>query len=252
MSSKLEEIDTFARGTLGATPEAIRILGKINEEMAEEQFTENMRLFLGRSMTPRKLVPLVALAVSLAQGQRESSLIHYRLAKKFDAAVDDILDVIKISKMAVMASTLSTMTSILPVVSSFEAIELRDKEAEKIMANVIRESGNAQPPESLSALSKLSFDLFDEHIRERMELLSPFSLDKKTVFLVAFAISVSLRDQSCAPVYLNQYFRNGGNIRNMEDAISIARFVTGNKVITTSMDMLSDIVSKLDSGNNEK
>jgi hypothetical protein len=32
----------------------------------------------------------------------------------------------------------------------------------------------------------------------------------------------------------------------MEDAISIARFVTGNKVVTTGMEMLNDIVSKVD------
>jgi alkylhydroperoxidase/carboxymuconolactone decarboxylase family protein YurZ len=246
MSNRLEEIDAFAKSTLGGTPEAIKVLGILNEEMALEQFTENTRLYLGRTMTPRKLVPLIALAVSLAQGQKESTLIHYRLAKKFDASVEDILDIIKISKMALMASTLSTMTSILPVVSTFDAIELRTKETEKIMANVMKESGESQPPENLSALSKLSFDLFNEHLREKMELLSPLSLERKTVFLIAFSVSVSLRDQYYAPVYLNQYFRNGGSLSYMEDAISIARFVTGNKVVTTGMEMLNDIVSKLD------
>jgi alkylhydroperoxidase/carboxymuconolactone decarboxylase family protein YurZ len=194
MSNRFEEIDTFAKSTLGGTPEAIKVLGILNEEMALEQFTENTKLYLGRTMTPRKLVPLIALAVSLAQGQEESTLINYRLAKKFDASIEDILDIIKISKMVLMTSTLSTMTSILPVVSTFDAIELKARETEKIMANVMRESGDSQPPENLSSLSKLSFDLFGEHLREKMELLSPLSLERKTVILVAFSVSVSLRD----------------------------------------------------------
>ena len=39
-------------------------------------------------------------------------------------------------------------------------------------------------------------------------------------------------------MYLNQFIRFGGTVPEMEDAISIARFITGNRVLTSAVPIL--------------
>ena len=58
------------------------------------------------------------------------------------------------------------------------------------------------------------------------------------MFLISFAVSISIRYEECAVVYLSQFFRLGGTVPEMEDAISIARFITGNRVLTSAINIL--------------
>ena len=237
MNRDLEEIKRFAVSTLGEMPEVIELVGNFSTEMAKEQFRENLTLYLGRKNVPNKTLALIAMAVSLANGQEKSSMIHFKLARKFGADPLDILDSIKAARMALMASTLSSMSAIYPViVKNFP--QPVSPEVEKILDKVKKESGMGFLPDNLDAISKISFDILNEHLKEKIELLSPYKLEQKFMFLISFAVSISIRYEECAVVYLNQFFRLGGTVPEMEDAISIARFITGNRVLTSAIDIL--------------
>ncbi|MHB1709138.1 MAG: hypothetical protein ACYCT2_06670 [Thermoplasmataceae archaeon] len=237
MNRDLEEIRKFAVSTLGEMPEVIELVGNFSTEMAKEQFRENSTLYLGRKNVPNKILALIAMGVSLANGQEKSSMIHFKLARKFGADPLEILDSLKAAKMALMASTLSSMSAIYPVIEK-NIQQPVSQEVKKILDNVRRESGMEFLPENLHAVSRVSFDLLNEHLKEKMELLSPYRLDRKFMFLISFAVSISIRYEECAVVYLNQFIRFGGKIPEIEDAISIARFITGNKVLTSAVPIL--------------
>jgi len=243
MTNRLKEIDGFAKSTLGETPKIVELLGILKEEMAEEQFRENSFLYMGRVYTDKKILALIALSVSLANGQKDSAMLHYKLAKKFKADNMEVLDAFRVSKMAVMSSTFSVFPSILPVFGKYNNVKTGNKETEKIMKKVAGDSDMDRLPAKLVALSDVSSDLMNEHIKEKGELLSPYAIDKKFVFLIAYAVSLSLSDTECSSVYLEQYFRNGGTLEGTVDATSVVRFVSGNRVFTTGDEVLSSMIT---------
>ena len=240
MNRDLEEIKRFAVSTLGEMPEVIELVGNFSTEMAKEQFRENLTLYLGRKNVPNKTLALIAMAVSLANGQEKSSMIHFKLARKFGADPLDILDSIKAARMALMASTLSSMSAIYSVIEK-NFPQPVSPEVEKILDKVKKESGMGFLPDNLDAISRISFDILNEHLKEKIELLSPYNLEQKFMFLISFAVSISIRYEECAVVYLNQFFRFGGTVPEMEDAISIARFITGNRALTSAINILREM-----------
>lgn len=235
---EMEKIEMYAKSTLGGMPEVIKLLGNHNIDMAKEQFRENQVLYLGRTNIPKKILSLTALAVSLANGQTSSAMIHFKLAKNFGSDMLEMLDSIKAAKMAMMASTMSTMTSIKPIMEKYSLKSGKTEEVKKVMENIKNESGLDSLPENLESLASVSFDLLGEHMQEKSELLSPFAVDQKYMFLMAFAVSVSIRYEECAKIYLTQFFMNGGKVSEAEDAIAVARFITGNRVMTAAIEIL--------------
>ena len=234
----MEEIERFAISTLGAMPEVIKLLGNHNVEMAKEQFRENNTLYLGRTKLPKKILALTALSVSLANGQPESAMIHFKLAQKFEASMLEVLDSIKAAKMALMSSTMALMGIIQPIVDKFTGTSHKSAEVEKILNDVKTESRMDFLPDNLSSLALVSFDLLEEHLKEKAELMSPYEVEQKYLFLMAFAVSISIRYEECARVYLTQFFLNGGNKEEMEDALFLTRFITGNRALTSAMEIL--------------
>ena len=235
---EIERIELYAKSTLGGMPEVIKLLANHNIEMAKEQFRENQVLYLGRTNVPKKILSLTALAVSLANGQTSSAMMHFKLAKNFGSEMLEVLDSIKAAKIVMMASTMSTMTSIKPIIEKYSGKSGKIDEMRRVVENIKKESGLDSLPEDLESLVSVSFDLIGEHIQEKSELLSPFAVDQKYMFLMAFAVSVSIRYDECAKTYLTQFFLNGGKVAEAEDAISVARFITGNKVMTSATEIL--------------
>ena len=235
---EIEKIENYAKATLGGMPDVIKLLGKHNIDLAKEQFRENQVLYLGRKNLPKKVLSLTALAVSLANGQASSAMIHFKLAKNSGSGMLEVLDSIKAAKMVMMASTMSTMTSIKPIMEKFSGTTEKKDEVRRVMENIRNESGMDSLPENLESLASVSFDLIGEHIQEKSELLSPFAVDRKYMFLMAFAVSVSIRYDECAKTYLTQFFMNGGKTSEAEDAIAVARFITGNRVMTSAVEIL--------------
>lgn len=238
MNNEFKELEEYARQTLGQVPEIVGYLGRINEALALEQFRENIALYLGRKNISRKLSSLIAIAVSSANGQKESVPIHFRLARKFGVEPLEILDALKAAKMVLMSSTMSTLPSTLPILEKSFSLSGKKHEVEKIIDNVKKQSGMDALPETFKALSSISFDLFAEHLKEKSELMAPLRLDRKSVFLIAYAISISIGSEECARTYVKQFINNGGNLPEIEDAIAISRFITGNRALTTSFEIL--------------
>ncbi|EQB69329.1 MAG: hypothetical protein AMDU5_GPLC00004G0299 [Thermoplasmatales archaeon Gpl] len=238
MTDEMEEIERFAKSTLGGMPEVIKLLGHHNVELAKEQFRENNEMYLGRKYVQKKTLALMAMSVSLSNGQESSAMIHFKLAQNFGAKMLEILDSIKVAKMVVMASTMSVMTAILPVVQKRNVKASDDVEIKKILAKIQSESHMESLPEDLVSLSSISFGLLDEHLKEKSELLSPFIMSQKDVFLIAFADAVSIRYPECAKVYLSQFFIKGGTEKEMEDALFLTRFITGNRTLTSATGIL--------------
>ena len=235
---EIEKIESYAKATLGGMPDVIKLLGKHNIDLAKEQFRENQVLYLGRKNLPKKILSLTALAVSLANGQASSAMIHFKLAKNSGSGMLEVLDSIKAAKMVMMASTMSTMTSIKPIMEKFSGTTEKKDEVRRVMENIRNESGMDSLPENFESLASVSFDLIGEHIQEKSELLSPFAVDRKYMFLMAFAVSVSIRYDECAKTYLTQFFMSGGKTAEAEDAIAVARFITGNRVMTSAVEIL--------------
>ncbi len=238
MTDEMEEIERFAKSTLGGMPEVIKLLGHHNVELAKEQFRENNEMYLGRKYVQKKTLALMAMSVSLSNGQENSAMIHFKLSQNFGAEMLEILDSIKIAKMVVMASTMSVMTAILPVVQNKSAMSSNDIEIKKIMGKIQSESHMKSLPDDIVSLSSVSFSLLEEHLKEKAELLSPFAISQKDVFLIAFADAVSIRYPECAKVYLEQFFMKGGTDNEMEDALFLTRFITGNRTLTSATGIL--------------
>ena len=99
MTDEMEEIERFAKSTLGGMPEVIKLLGHHNVELAKEQFRENNEMYLGRKYVQKKTLALMAMSVSLSNGQESSAMIHFKLAQNFGAEMLEILDSIKVAKM---------------------------------------------------------------------------------------------------------------------------------------------------------
>lgn len=238
MTTGMEEINNFAKTTLGKVPEIVDLLGKIDENLAIEQFRENKILYLGRKNTEGKLRALIAIAVSAANGQKDSVNLHFTLAEKFGAEPLEVLDALKIAKMALMSSTMASLKASLPIIEGNTRINRRSEEVEKIVSRMKTETGMENLPENLLSLSRLSFDLFSEHLKEKSELMTPSALDRKSAYLIAYAVSVAINSEECTLTYLKQFFRAGGTVPEIEDALAVSRFITGNRAFISSAEVL--------------
>jgi alkylhydroperoxidase/carboxymuconolactone decarboxylase family protein YurZ len=240
MTTTYKEIEEFAKSSLGEMPEVIKLLAKYNENAAVEQFNENMTLYLGRRNIPTKISALIAMAVALANGPKDSVIIHYKLARNFGADVNEILDTMRIAKMALMSSTLTTVSYTFPEILKTKGENLNPVEkgeAANILKKLELEAGSV--PERLKILSQYSVELLKEHLREKFELIqSPLKLEKRYVFLIAYAVSASIHDYECEKVYLTQYFKIGGAVPELLDTIAIIRFISGNRAFVNGLEIL--------------
>ena len=234
MEAEYEKIKRFAEATLGEMPEVIDQLYKLNEAAALEQFNENNILYLGRKNIPKKILAIIAMSVALANGPKESAKIHFKLAKRFGASNDEIVDAMRATKMALMSSTLDVASSIIDM--GKEELLNKDTDSEIILRKLKAETGIV--PERLSLIATVSTSLLKEHLRERDELLKPKALDKKYIFAIAYAVSVSIHDKECQKVYLDQFIKNGGNAAELEDIIAVTRFLTGNRAFVNGLEIL--------------
>jgi len=234
MEAEYEKIKRFAEATLGEMPEVIVQLYKLNEAAALEQFNENNILYLGRKNIPKKILAIIAMSVALANGPKESAKIHFKLAKRYGASNDEIVDAMRATKMALMSSTLDVASSIIDM--GKEELLNKDTDSEIILRKLKAETGIV--PERLSLIATVSTSLLKEHLRERDELLKPKALDKKYIFAIAYAVSVSIHDKECQKVYLDQFIKNGGNAAELEDIIAVTRFLTGNRAFVNGLEIL--------------
>jgi alkylhydroperoxidase/carboxymuconolactone decarboxylase family protein YurZ len=186
---------------------------------------KNNILYLGRKNIPKKILATIAMSVALANGPKESAKIHFKLAKRYGASNDEIVDAMRATKMALMSSTLDVESSIIDM--GKEELLNKDTDSEIILRKLKAETGIV--PERLSLIVKVSTSLLKEHLRERDELLKPKALDKKYIFAIAYAISVSIHDRKCQKVYLDQFIKNGGNATELEDIIAVTRFLISNR-----------------------
>ncbi|MDP8003069.1 MAG: carboxymuconolactone decarboxylase family protein [Caldisphaera sp.] len=240
--SSMEEIRKFAEKTLGEVPKVIDLLSRIEEKAAIEQFDENINLYLGRSALPKKISALIAMSVALANGPKESAIIHFKLSKRFGADNIEILDAIRATKMAVMSSLLDSLDIIInnqflakKIKGSTESYELID-ELQKNVGTV---------PDRVIRLAKVSTESAREHLRERNELLiNSLKLNKKYMFAIALAVSTSLRDKECVKTYLDMFIKNGGNLDEILDILSITRFISGNRAFVNATDILNELTKK--------
>jgi alkylhydroperoxidase/carboxymuconolactone decarboxylase family protein YurZ len=246
MDTGMEEINNFAKATLGKVPEIVGLLGQRNEELAMEQFRENKTLYLGRRHLEGKALPLIAIAVSAANGQKDSVKLHFSLAKKFNVEPLEVLDALKAAKMALMASTMSSLQETLKLIEENGHAVNQSEQVDKIIKKIQSESGMEKLPEGILALSKFSFDLFMEHLKEKSELLSPYKISTKLIYLIAYAVSVSIHSDECVTIYLGQSLKAGAKIGEIEDALAISRFITGNKAYITSVEILQEMGNKVE------
>ncbi|MGC8599768.1 MAG: carboxymuconolactone decarboxylase family protein [Nitrososphaeria archaeon] len=237
MEKDYEKIRKFAEETLGEMPEVIAQLYKLNEKAAIEQFNENISLYLGRKNIPKKALALIAMSVALANGPKESAMIHYKLARRFGASIQEIIDAIRATKMALMSSTLDVALSILDY--GKEELLDNDQNSDNMLEKVKKETEIV--PERLSLVAKVSGQLLQEHLREKTELLTPVALGRKYAFAVAFAVSISIHDKECQKVYLDQFIRNGGTKGELEDIIFTTRFLVGNRAFVNGLDILKSM-----------
>ncbi len=244
MNDPTGDISTYARETLGKIPEVVEYLSTIEPELAREQFRENMALYLGRKALPKKILSLIAMAVASANGQKGSVAMHYKLSRKSGAEVSEVIDALKAAKMALMSSTLSTIGDTLPVIEKHREVSGENREMNRIMENLRKESKSDQLPESLVSLSKISFNLFSEHLKEKSELMTPTKLDKKYHFLISYSVSVSLNASECAKIYLSQFYINGGTFPEFEDALAVSRFITGNRALMSASEILKELANR--------
>lgn len=236
-----EEIRRFAEQTLGEMPEVINQLFKLDKDAAVEQFSENNILYLGRKDVPRKVLALIAMSVALANGPKESAMIHFKLARRFGASNEEIIDAIRTTKMALMSSTLDAVASVID--SGKEELFEKDSSSSAVLDKVRLESGIV--PERLQLTASFSGSLLKEHLREKGELLKPRALERKYVFAIALAVSISIHDMGCQKVYLDQFTRNGGNRAELEDVMSVTRFIIGNRAFVNALDILRQMNSAL-------
>ncbi len=243
MAISSREIKGYDKGATGETPILIDLLLKYNENLAKEQMREADALYLGRRNLSQKMLSLIALSVSLALGDRDSLSSHFKLAKKYNVERNEIIDIIKISKLVLMSSTMYGCKECLLIIKENARLDYKKEEIDKIIKKVRKDINTGLIPENFIALSEFSFDLLTEHLKEKGELLSPMKLDMRTTYLIAFSVAQSIKYKECMRIYLKQFFGNGGTIGELEDAISTVRYVTGNRVMNSAVEILKDLDS---------
>ncbi|MGC8969993.1 MAG: carboxymuconolactone decarboxylase family protein [Conexivisphaera sp.] len=133
-----------------------------------------------------------------------------------------------------MSSTLDAVASVIES-GKGELLE-EDPGSDAFLEKVRLESGIV--PERLYLTASFSGSLLREHLREKGELLRPRALERKYVFAIALAVSISIHDMGCQKVYLDQFIRNGGTRAELEDVMSVTRFITGNRAFVNALDVL--------------
>ncbi|MGC8562801.1 MAG: carboxymuconolactone decarboxylase family protein [Thermoplasmata archaeon] len=239
MSSKYEEVKKFAEQSLGEMPEVIELLFGIDEDSAMEQFQQNNALYLGRSSLPLKTRILIAISVALANGPRESAMIHFKLAKRFGVDPLEILDAIRITKMALMSSTLDSVYEMIDAYGELPKEQVESSEVVSILDDLQKKSGMI--PDRVKASSKFSINFMKEHLREKKVMLTPLKLQNKDVYAIALGVSASIRDRECQRVYLKQFIRNGGNREEAEDVLTTVRFLSGNRAFVNGIKILDEL-----------
>ncbi|MEM0134095.1 MAG: carboxymuconolactone decarboxylase family protein [Thermoplasmatales archaeon] len=239
MSSNYAEVKKFAEQTLGEMPQVIELLFGIDEGSAMEQFLQNKALYLGRSSLSLKTRVLIAISVALANGPKESALIHFRLAKKFGIEPLEILDAMRVTKMALMSSTLDSVSEMISVFGGLPREQAEGTELVSILDDLQKKSGMI--PERVRESSKFSVSLLKEHLREKKVMLTPLAIQNKDVYAIAFGVSASIRDRECQKVYLKQFFRNGGSREEAEDVLTTVRFLSGNRAFVNGMEILKSL-----------
>ncbi len=64
------------------------------------------------------------------------------------------------------------------------------------------------------------------------------------MFAIALAVSTSLRDKECVKTYLDMFIKNGGNLDEILDILSITRFISGNRAFVNATDILNELTKK--------
>ncbi len=81
---------------------------------------------------------------------------------------------------------MALMGTIQPIVEKFSGPLRNGAETEKILNNVKTESGMDILPDNLGSLASRSFDILEEHLKEKIELMTSFEVEQKYLFLMAF------------------------------------------------------------------
>ena len=74
-------------------------------------------------------------------------------------------------------------------------------------------------------------------------MLNPLKIHNKDVYAIALGVSASIRDRECQKVYLNQFFKNGGNREEAEDVLTTVRFLSGNRAYVNGLEILKNLKS---------
>lgn len=137
--------------------ELSNLIFKYSEHLAHEQIRENSALYLGRRNLSPKEFSLIAISVSLANGDRDSAFIHFREARQFNVDRTEILDVVKVTKLILMSSSMSSFKTCLSIMQEKSRLSYNRKAVEKIVTKLKKELNFGLIPESLDALSEFSF-----------------------------------------------------------------------------------------------
>ncbi|KAA8921927.1 carboxymuconolactone decarboxylase family protein [Thermoplasma sp.] len=242
MDKRYKEIRNFAEQSLGEMPQVIDLLFKLDENSAIEQFDQNQSLYLGRSSLSIKTRVLIAMSVALANGPKESAMIHYKLARRFGVDPLEIVDAMRATKMALMSSTLDSIDIL---IDQFGDEKRSDEEEEgiKLLLDGVKSEADAVPERVIMA-SHFSSQLVKEHLREKKAMLKPIRLTAKEMYAIAFAVSSSIRDRECERVYLGQFAKNGGTRSEAEDILATTRFLVGNRSFVNGLDVLKTLTSQ--------
>lgn len=248
MSSNYEEVKKFADQMLGEMPQVIEMLFGIDENSAMEQFLQNKTLYLGRTSLALNTRVLIAISVALANGPKESALIHFKLAKKFGIEPLEILDAMRVTKMVLMSSTLDSVDGMINTFGELSREQVESAEVVSILNDV--QEKNGMVPDRVMAASRFSTGLLKEHLREKKVMLTPLRIKNKDIYAIALGVSSSLRDRECQKVYLNQFLKNGGSREEAEDVLSTVRFLSGNRAFVNGIEILKNLRGLGNSGEN--
>ncbi len=248
MSTNYEEVKKFADQALGEMPQVIDLLFGIDEGSAMEQFFQNQKLYLGRTSLPLKDRVLIAISVALANGPKESALIHFKLAKRLGIDSLEILDAIRVTKMVLMSSTLDSMDGLISAFGELSKEQVENGGALSILDEVQQKNGIV--PDRIEATSRFSIDFLKEHLREKKVMLTPLRIQNKDVFAIAFGVSASIRDRECQSVFLKQFLRSGGTREEAVDILMTVRFLSGNRAFVNGMEILKNLRGQDNLGKN--
>jgi alkylhydroperoxidase/carboxymuconolactone decarboxylase family protein YurZ len=239
MSKNYEEVKKFADQALGEIPQVIDLLFKLDENAAMEQFNQNQFLYLGRSNLSLKARVLIAMSVALANGPKESAMIHFKLAKRFKIDPLEILDAMRTTKMALMSSTLDSVDLLIDSLGATSKTDKEKNETDTILENLRRDAGIV--PGRVLKAAEFSTGLMKEHLREKKVMLKPIKLSPKDVYAIAFAVSASIQDRDCQKVYLGKFIKNGGSREETEDILTTTRFLVGNRAFVNGLEILRNL-----------